>query len=589
MYVSPLDGVVLVRHPYLELDRALVAALDGADEAGRERIVWERVALALRPGEPFSGRGFFAHYHPFGDVPVDAEKWSPAMWDFLVERAASAKLALVRAHYADLLWSFKKVHRLKHGLRYFTEAIESYRAAAEEVRALPFERVRVSEVLGRTAELALLAAQDAVLRDAVERLVVEAERRSLPGEVISYLDYIVKTFTAKSIAQSPIFARTCSLLERAAAAKESPDSAEAAADLLVEAHQTAGTGLVLDQKRRLAQVYAQRATLDEARSKQVAAHWAKKALAMAVDAADDQLARRMKDEVRRLTGEGASELKGTGFVVRIERAAVRAEIAPLMAERDWRARLRRIANDPRFVPSQEAANRHADALLKNQNLVLLNMIQESTQTDDRPVGHAVTATEKRSYRVREYVLMTVQLAVDVYWAEFLALAREEGLTPENMLASFVEADLVPPGHAELLGKGIAQYFAGDFVSAVHILVPQFEAALRHVAERVGVDTTTYRADGGGRLQERTMGGLFEDKSRPVLERELGTDVLATIECIFSDEAKGMNIRNRVAHGMLDGDQFTERLGATVLLGLVLLFRADRAARDTSAAKPGGEL
>src|SRR5690606_471838 len=53
---------------------------------------------------------------------------------------------------------------------------------------------------------------------------------------------------------------------------------------------------------------------------------------------------------------------------------------------------------------------------------------------------------------------------------------------------------IPPGHAEIFLRGLHAGFHGDFIIAVHLLVPQVENSLRHILEEHGVDVSNLQSD-----------------------------------------------------------------------------------------------
>jgi hypothetical protein len=45
---------------------------------------------------------------------------------------------------------------------------------------------------------------------------------------------------------------------------------------------------------------------------------------------------------------------------------------------------------------------------------------------------------------------------------------------------------VPEGHEGIYARGLFAGFKGDFLTATHLLVPQFESSIRHVLSQCGV-------------------------------------------------------------------------------------------------------
>ena len=105
---------------------------------------------------------------------------------------------------------------------------------------------------------------------------------------------------------------------------------------------------------------------------------------------------------------------------------------------------------------------------------------------------------------------------------------------------------VPGDRAHLVTTGFARFFGGDFFSALHILVPQFEHSLRHILKQAGVEPSAILSD---MTQESRTLSVMLDKERAPLEGVLGPPLVFEIENLF-DFRGGPAIRHQVAHGLL---------------------------------------
>ena len=105
---------------------------------------------------------------------------------------------------------------------------------------------------------------------------------------------------------------------------------------------------------------------------------------------------------------------------------------------------------------------------------------------------------------------------------------------------------VPFGHDGLYATGFARFFSGDFVSAVHILVPQLENSLRHVLRQAAVDPSAIQND---MTQENRTLSIMLDKDRASLEKIFGEAIVFEIENLF-DYRGGPSLRHQLSHGLL---------------------------------------
>ena len=108
---------------------------------------------------------------------------------------------------------------------------------------------------------------------------------------------------------------------------------------------------------------------------------------------------------------------------------------------------------------------------------------------------------------------------------------------------------VPGSRANMFALGFARFFGGDFISAVHILVPQLENSLRHVLKQHGIGPSVIHND--MTQENRSLSGLL-DNEREALEKIFGPAIVFEIDNLFNFRG-GPALRNRVAHGLMSDD------------------------------------
>ncbi|MHB8107090.1 MAG: DUF4209 domain-containing protein [Candidatus Cryosericum sp.] len=108
---------------------------------------------------------------------------------------------------------------------------------------------------------------------------------------------------------------------------------------------------------------------------------------------------------------------------------------------------------------------------------------------------------------------------------------------------------VPVGREEIFARGMDAGMNGDFLVAVSLLTPQVENAVRVVLKKAGVVTS--KIDMRNVEQERVLGALLDmDEAERVFGRDLMFDLRGLLV-----EKFGSNMRNELAHGLLDVDDF----------------------------------
>ncbi len=112
---------------------------------------------------------------------------------------------------------------------------------------------------------------------------------------------------------------------------------------------------------------------------------------------------------------------------------------------------------------------------------------------------------------------------------------------------------VPQDRKGAFAKGLAAGLDGDYVTALSILLPQLENAIRCLAEELGGVVYGMEADGTERV--RTMDDIINLKE---VTDNLHEDILINIQALFLSRY-GANLRNCIAHGMVSDSDFHSAL------------------------------
>lgn len=118
----------------------------------------------------------------------------------------------------------------------------------------------------------------------------------------------------------------------------------------------------------------------------------------------------------------------------------------------------------------------------------------------------------------------------------------------------------------LLVEGTSAWVREDYVKAAHVLVPQVERGLRKLTDELGVPVTKPHPTVAGTSVAIGMGEILFN---PKVAEALGPDATLHFQALYSDP-RGMNLRNEIAHGLMDGDQFYWHLGNLIVHSLLML-------------------
>ena len=127
------------------------------------------------------------------------------------------------------------------------------------------------------------------------------------------------------------------------------------------------------------------------------------------------------------------------------------------------------------------------------------------------------------------------------------LHLEHRLSEADFVALARQSPIVPMGRKLLFGKALFTGFDRDFITAIHLLVPQVEHMVRCLLKRAGEKTTHLDSKG-----IETENGLSALMDTPKAEKIFGRDLSFELKALFCDSS-GSNLRNELAHGLLDDE------------------------------------
>lgn len=141
--------------------------------------------------------------------------------------------------------------------------------------------------------------------------------------------------------------------------------------------------------------------------------------------------------------------------------------------------------------------------------------------------------------------LTVQAVINPARVE---ITTSHSPSREEVIELIRHSPWIPPGHMESVARALLAGFQGDMLVVAHMVVPQFEALVRHVVEIAGGTTTNFDAQG---LQpEKPLNVLLDtDWARDTFG---DADLFELQDLLVSP--LGANLRNEVAHGLRNDGQ-----------------------------------
>ncbi len=134
----------------------------------------------------------------------------------------------------------------------------------------------------------------------------------------------------------------------------------------------------------------------------------------------------------------------------------------------------------------------------------------------------------------------------------------------------VDNPIIPIGREKIIRNAIYMFLKGQFYESIHILAPQIENIFRDIARESDVLTVTLECDGTSK--EKVLSSIFELLE---LNECCDNDILFMFKGLLNEKS-GANIRNEVAHGLLD--EYSASSGVGLYFGCAIikfLYRAKK--------------
>jgi len=220
-----------------------------------------------------------------------------------------------------------------------------------------------------------------------------------------------------------------------------------------------------------------------------------------------------------------------------------------------------LAKDKRLVPDVVKIRKLTE---KQKELSSVSFVVPRVSIrDGLPVLRSEDEKEIFEDHFVENIARFYKVASNIIGLALRELVKEKGLDANSFTAFLEKSKIYRKEKLEIIKIGLERYFAGDYVSAIHVLAPQLEATLREVLERLGEATISMRQEG---ILEKPLDEVLRS---PKMEKFIGENFWYYLK-VFLVDKRGDNIRHDVAHGLISKDRCNENVATTVLHQLLIL-------------------
>jgi len=296
------------------------------------------------------------------------------------------------------------------------------------------------------------------------------------------------------------------------------------------------------------------------------------AIIVARDSGETELANRLSDQKARCIQKAteSGEMKKHEFQLRLDKKHWEEFIEPFEKTGNPGDALNLWICHPNFLPDL----REIDGEMEKPILCHIASTFVIGGMGMQVAGEGERRTGEELYSAQNMVRL-LQIMANMFLAPaFEFVIMKKGVTIDHLIARLKAWPLMCAQNMPIVDHGLRRHFEGDYISAIHILIPQFEAVLRRAFFFAGFPDALdfdYSRDKGLRQKERTLGNFL---SREDIKAALGDRLFQHFRFLFADEL-GLNLRNKIAHGIIEEYLLTQSTSCLVIHSLMSLTRIRR--------------
>ena len=198
---------------------------------------------------------------------------------------------------------------------------------------------------------------------------------------------------------------------------------------------------------------------------------------------------------------------------------------------------------------------------------LLDMIRTTIfDTNGNPISNIGVGDKAEEQKLMNGMYRRMLITANLLRLDVKAMEEKGYLNKDIVLEAFKDSPIIADGQKDIFRKGIEAYFEKDYLVACHLLVPQFECAVRRLVALNGGEILRSNKDSKNGNEYISLDGLLDSDT---LKELLGEDIQLYYKNLFTDKY-GWNIRNTISHGLLRTEGFNSTIADRIVHAFMLL-------------------
>lgn len=273
----------------------------------------------------------------------------------------------------------------------------------------------------------------------------------------------------------------------------------------------------------------------------VAAHFYEKALEMVHKLNDPRKeAQELKTAIEQANYKSIDEMKSVSVEFTITEKEKNDFIASVFVDDNIES-LERIGGLPNLRPSFKGAEELTAKIAKDyplQHILGKSLIQQGRKIHQSSGGYEITEdhiVEQYSRNMRTYVIFSKFLFDEL---------KRRGVTGAKIADYLRDKEVFQYDNFGAIEEGLQNYDEGKYYSALAVLLPQIEEALRNLLRKAHLPTLTL-----GRSGDQVVIGMRDILESPLLKSAMPEDLYWYLRLLLWDK-RGPALRDNICHGLL---------------------------------------
>jgi Domain of unknown function (DUF4209) len=483
------------------------------------------------------------------------------------ERATSVSNPMMSARYADLVWDLAKViTKGNPDYRYAQLAIDQYMKAVES--GLYTMEIYAVHWLERAFSLSVALKDNKRAKAVIALIFSLCDSVDKPKKTAVWIFPFDCLYSRRDLLSQEEADRIIADLERmlditsggGKPEEFNPFDAQAAADRLAQHYRR------LNDKANVERVVKQYGGAFERVSKDGSPMLAQAWLLPVIERYEQEGLKQDAEQLRILSEEKGKhigdDLKELTATFSISQAELEGFVNEMLADHLDGALARVAVN---FTPNVDATRKNLREISDIAPLMSLFSVVKLS-SDGRPAAKIGSLEEDPDGRLHMEIGNSIGTYVPFLIKVIDAVREKYAPTPEQIIQWLSKSPVFQESRREFVAQGLQAYETGDYLKAIHILVPQVEHTLRNLLVLMQIPTTKAVPRHPGITDVKSMNQILEDER---VRGALTENIWRYLTMLYIDR-RGLNIRNDLAHGLLEMQTFNRAIADRVFHSLLVL-------------------